>query len=119
MEPRSASRPVQICGVLERDGWAPYHQFTAAKHQTCHAHLLRRTSELIASSAAGRARVPLAARRILKDTLMLRDQQDVIDAEEFGLRQSTRQTLTHHPMELTRIPKPVARVGMSLSEVTR
>jgi len=30
-------------GVLERDGWAPYRRFTAAKHQTCAAHLLRRT----------------------------------------------------------------------------
>ena len=73
-------------GVLERDGWAPYRQFTNAKHQTCHAHLLRRTGELIAASVAGQARVPHAARRILKDALALRDQQDVIDAEEFGLK---------------------------------
>jgi transposase len=37
---------------------------------------------------AGQARVSHAARRILKDALALRDQhdQDVIDAEEFGLR---------------------------------
>jgi len=75
-------------GVLERDGWAPYRRFIHAKHQTCHAHLLKRTGELIADSVAGQARVPHAARRILKDALALRDQrdQDVIDAEEFGLR---------------------------------
>lgn len=75
-------------GVLERDGWAPYRRFTHARHQTCHAHLLRRTGELIADSVAGQARVPHATRRILKDALALRDQrdQDVIDAEEFGLR---------------------------------
>ncbi|MCA1677600.1 MAG: IS66 family transposase [Actinobacteria bacterium] len=75
-------------GVLERDGWAPYRRFTTAKHQTCAAHLLRRTGELIADSMAGQARVPHAARRILKDALALRDQrdQDVLDAEEFGLR---------------------------------
>jgi transposase len=75
-------------GVLERDGWAPYRRFTNARHQTCHAHLLRRTAELIADSVAGQARVPHAARRILKDALVLRDQraQDVIDAEEFGLK---------------------------------
>jgi transposase len=75
-------------GVLERDGWAPYRRFTAAKHQTCHTHLLRRTGELIADSVAGQARVPHAARRILKDALALRDQrdQDVIDAEELGLK---------------------------------
>jgi transposase len=72
-------------GVLERDGWAPYRRFANAKHQTCHAHLLRRTGELIADSMAGQARVPHAARRILKDALALRDQreQDVIDADEF------------------------------------
>lgn len=75
-------------GVLERDGWAPYRRFTAAKHQTCHAHLLRRTGELIADSVAGQARVPHAARRIIKDALALRDEreQDVIDADEFELR---------------------------------
>ena len=72
--------------MLERDGWAPYRRFANAKHQTCHAHLLRRTGELIADSVAGQARVPHAARRILKDALALRDQRDVIDAEEFGLR---------------------------------
>jgi transposase len=75
-------------GVLERDGWAPYRRFANARHQTCHAHLLRRTGELIADSVAGQARVPHAARRILKDALALRDQRDrdVIDADEFGLR---------------------------------
>jgi transposase len=75
-------------GVLERDGWAPYRRFANAKHQTCAAHLLRRTGELIADSVAGQARVPHAARRILKDALALRDEheQDVIDAEEFGLK---------------------------------
>lgn len=73
-------------GVLERDGWAPYRRFTDAKHQTCHAHLLRRTSELIADSVAGQARVPHTARRILKDALALRDQRDVIDADEFYLK---------------------------------
>lgn len=73
-------------GVLERDGWAPYRQFSAAKHQTCHAHLLRRTGELIADSVAGQARVPHAARRILKDALALRDRREVIDADEFDLK---------------------------------
>ncbi|HEY5344180.1 MAG TPA: IS66 family transposase [Solirubrobacteraceae bacterium] len=75
-------------GVLERDGWAPYRRFAKARHQTCAAHLLRRTAELIADSVAGQARVPHAARRILKDALALRDErrQDVIDADEFALR---------------------------------
>lgn len=75
-------------GVLERDGWAPYRRFANARHQTCHAHLLRRTGELIADSLAGQARVPHAARRILKDALALREerQQESIDADQFALR---------------------------------
>jgi transposase len=47
-------------GVLERDGWAPYRRFTAAKHQTCAAHLLRRTAELIADSGRRAFRTPPA-----------------------------------------------------------
>ena len=73
-------------GVLERDGWAPYRRFAGARHQSCHAHLLRRTGELIADSIAGQARVPHAVRRILKNALALRDQRDVIDADEFALK---------------------------------
>lgn len=75
-------------GVLERDGWAPYRRFELAQHQTCYGHLLRRASEMIADSLAGQARVPHRLRRILLDGLALRDQrdEDVIDAEELGLR---------------------------------
>jgi transposase len=52
-----------------------------------YGHLLRRTSEMIADSVAGQARVPHALRRILLDGLALRDQrdEDIIDADEFGL----------------------------------
>ena len=39
-------------GVLVRDGWAPYRHFTAAAHQTCLAHLLRR------ARATWRATIP-------------------------------------------------------------
>jgi transposase len=41
---------------------------------------------MINGSVAGQARVPQAARRILKDALELRDQRDVTDADGFGLR---------------------------------
>ncbi len=62
-----------FAGVLERDGWAPYRKFTAAAHQTCVAHLLRRCSELIGDAVAGQAKVPHALRRILLDALAVRD----------------------------------------------
>lgn len=32
----------EFAGILVRDGWAPYRQFTEAAHQTCLAYLLRR-----------------------------------------------------------------------------
>lgn len=34
-------------GVLQRDGWHSYRYFTAAAHQTCLAHLLRRCRALL------------------------------------------------------------------------
>jgi transposase len=60
-------------GVLERDGWAPYRRFALADHQSCLAHLLRRTSEMIADSVAGQARIPHTSRRLLLDALELRE----------------------------------------------
>jgi hypothetical protein len=41
-EEAAAVLGADFTGVLVRDGWAPYRQFTAAAHQTCLAHLLRR-----------------------------------------------------------------------------
>ncbi len=65
-----------FAGVIERDGWAPYRRFTQARHQSCVAHLLRRTHEMIADSDRGQARVPHALRRILLAALALRDRRD-------------------------------------------
>ncbi|MCA1699833.1 MAG: transposase, partial [Actinobacteria bacterium] len=62
-----------FCGVLERDGWAPYRRFEQATHQTCAAHLLRRAGEMIADSVAGQAKIPHALRRLLLDALAVRD----------------------------------------------
>jgi transposase len=72
-------------GVLERDGWAPYRRFEQASHQSCYAHLLRRTSEMISDSIAGQARVPHQLRRILKDGLALRDARDQGDLTQVEL----------------------------------
>jgi transposase len=38
---------VEYAGVLQRDGWQSYRQFTHAAHQTCLAHLLRRCRILL------------------------------------------------------------------------
>lgn len=78
-----------FAGVIERDGWAPYRKFTAADHQTCIAHLLRRCHELIAASVGGQATTPRLLRRILSDALAVRDRglagQELHDAVA-GLR---------------------------------
>ena len=60
-------------GVLVRDGWAPYRQFTAAAHQTCLAHLLRRCRDLIRDHP----RAPFAARvkALLQQALGIRDRR--------------------------------------------
>jgi transposase len=63
-------------GVLERDGWAPYRQFTTAAHQTCLAHLLRRCRELLVDAERGQAKTPHAVRRILQRALAVRDARD-------------------------------------------
>jgi transposase len=72
-----------FCGVLERDGWAPYRRFQHARHQTCLAHLLRRCNEMIGDSRAGQARVPHQVKALLLDALALREQRrndaDVIE----------------------------------------
>jgi hypothetical protein len=63
----------EFSGVLERDGWAPYRRFCHASHQSCVAHLLRRSAEMIADSVAGQARIPRALRRLLLEALRVRE----------------------------------------------
>ena len=58
-------------GVIVRDGWAPYRRFTSAMHQTCLAHLLRRSRELLTDHP--RATFVTDVRTILQQALRLRD----------------------------------------------
>lgn len=60
-------------GTLIRDGWAPYRRFEEAEHQSCLAHLLRRSRGVIDDAHAGAARFPHAVRRLLLKGLELRD----------------------------------------------
>jgi transposase len=45
-------------GVLIHDGFASYDRFTAATHQQCVAHVLRRAQELLATATGGAVRFP-------------------------------------------------------------
>ena len=60
-----------FAGVLVRDGWAPYLQFTEAAHQTCWAHLLRRCRELRTDHP--RALLPGQVQTVLQEALAVRD----------------------------------------------
>ena len=62
-----------FAGGLGRDGWAPYRQFTAACHQTCLAHLLRRCRTVQRDHP--RARFPARIARILRHALRVRDRR--------------------------------------------
>ena len=64
---------VDYDGVLVRDGWAPYRQFTAAAHQTCVAHLLRRCRDLARDHP--RAAFPARVRGLLQQALGIRDRR--------------------------------------------
>jgi transposase len=72
-EEAAAILTAEFAGVLVRDGWAPYRQFTAAAHQTCLAHLLRRCDEMLETAQRGAARFPHAVRRLLGQALALRE----------------------------------------------
>ena len=67
----SCTRPT-TCRCLNRDGWAPYRQFTEPLHQTCLGHLLGRCRLL----QRDHARACFLARivRILHQALARRDQ---------------------------------------------
>jgi len=79
-------------GVLIRDGWAPYRHFTAALHQTCVTHLLRRTRTL----RLDHPRSPWAAavEHVLRDGLALRDRRDAQAISEHGLAVARGRLLT-------------------------
>jgi transposase len=61
-------------GVLVRDGWAPYRHFEGAAHQTCLAHLLRRSREL--TSDYPHATWPARVTTVLQRALTVRDRRN-------------------------------------------
>jgi transposase len=70
-EEAAAVLGADFAGVLVRDGWAPYRQFTAAVHQTCLAHLLRRCRLIAADHPHTTFAIDVQA--ILQQALAVRD----------------------------------------------
>jgi transposase len=68
-------------GIIVRDGWAPYRCYTAADHQTCIAHLLRRCHELTSDLPPWARHTPRTVADILTRALDARDLGDSERAE--------------------------------------
>jgi transposase len=68
-------------GVIVRDGWAPYRSYTQATHQTCLAHLLRRSHELITDLPAWARGTPRVVNDLLHEALAARDIDDQARAD--------------------------------------
>ena len=64
-------------GTLVHDGWIVYDQYTHATHQTCLAHLCRRSDELIESLPAGHRHTPRYVRQLLGEALAARESSEV------------------------------------------
>ena len=77
--------PGDFKGTLCRDGWATYRKFADAAHQTCLAHLLRRTREMRESNPSEHLDVPTALSAILHDALATRALRDAGSLSGDGL----------------------------------
>lgn len=60
-------------GVIVRDGWGPYRSYSAATHQSCTAHLLRRAGEMISDLPDWARGTPRQVKDLLCDALDARD----------------------------------------------
>jgi transposase len=68
--------PMDYSGTLIHDGWAPYLRFFKAEHQTCIAHLLRRSKEILDTARGGAVVFPRQIKGILQEALESRDRRD-------------------------------------------
>jgi transposase len=73
-------------GTLVADGWAPYRRFTAATHQTCLAHLLRRCREMLETAQGGAVRFPRQVKELLLAALAVRDRRQTEEISPHGAR---------------------------------
>ncbi len=90
-------------GILVREGWAPYRRFTAATHQTCLAHLLRRARTLRLDYP--RARFPVQMQAALQHVLTVRDR-------------AHQRTLSPHGLAVAR-GRVISRLGTLLAQPGR
>ena len=63
----------EYAGWLIHDGWVVYYKFLKAAHQSCVAHLIRRSRDLAETATPSAARFPLAVKQLFEEGLTLRD----------------------------------------------
>jgi len=61
-------------GLLIHDGLATYDRLSAARHQQCVGHVLRRCQRLLATAVAGAVHFPRQVIALLEEALRLRDE---------------------------------------------
>ena len=93
---------VDYAGVLQRDGWQSYRQFTSAAHQTCLAHLLRRCRTLLLDYPAHP--FVTAVKAILLAALTTRDRYRAGTISAHGLAVARGQYLERLGQLLARTP---------------
>ena len=99
---------LDYAGVLQRDGWQSYRCFTAALHQTCVAHLLRRCRVLLLDYP-GQAFV-LAVKDILQAALATRDAYRATKVSAHGLAVARGHYIERLGQLLARTPSRRLRV---------
>jgi transposase len=72
-------------GVLVHDGWSAYDPFTAARHQQCTQHLLRRCDEILETARGGAVHFPRRVAALLRQGLDLRDRHAEGRVSDHGL----------------------------------
>lgn len=65
IEPAKRLLGMDWSGIFGHDGWSVYDRFTAATHQQCFAHLLRRCESLIESGTGGALAFPRGVKELL------------------------------------------------------
>ena len=89
-------------GILVRDGWQSYRQFTAAQHQSCLAHLLRTCRRLLLDDP-GQPFV-VAVQAVLQDALATRARHVAGEVSAHGLAVARGQLLARLGRLLERTP---------------
>ncbi len=103
-------------GVLQHDGWHSYRYFTAAAHQTCLAHLLRRCRVLLLDDP-GHPWVT-AVKALLQAALATRDAYHVGAVSEHGLAVARGHYLERLGRLLARRPSCHRRLALFQQHLT-